>query len=35
MALQHWEYLDQMIEANTELGDDERFIELKRKWDAR
>lgn len=29
------EYLDQMIEANIELGDDERFIELKRKWDAR
>ena len=29
------DYLDQMIEANTELGDDERFIELKRKWDAR
>ncbi|MBH0015962.1 SIR2 family NAD-dependent protein deacylase [Pseudoalteromonas sp. NGC95] len=29
------DYLDKMNKADSELGEDERFIELKRKWDAR
>lgn len=29
------DYLDQMAKVVTELSEDERFIELKRKWDAR